>query len=285
MRGFKTLAFACSVFAISACSSGEQSSSTSNVLERIEANPVIAVMGGFNSCMEDADGNKTPRGSERWVNAEAVSAEHARGEALWVRSCFDMWGWLYYITSDAPDVVYYTHISEPTPLFDAIESLTAGQGEQHPVYLLGHSYGGWLAMYAGLHLPSTAKVRLLYTVDPISPAHCTPANYLSSIAQPGNTSTHLAGCRRAPTDFTQEYRGMINARLAESGWRHYYQLNFSPLHSGAYVDAAQPAHSYDVSPFLGRGGSRPSWNAHAAIDDLSMIWYSFKTAIGSDLGV
>lgn len=269
---------------LGACSNDEQANTSSTLEARDQANPVVVVMGGYSSCVEDENEQKTPRGSARWVRAEEISARYARGAARWVRTCFDKWGWLYYVTSNQPNIVQYTSLDDPRPFFDAIQTLTEGQGDLHPVYLLGHSHGGWLGMYATWYLPATSKVRMLYTVDPISPAHCTPINYVAALAQPSNSGTFLAGCRRAPTDFTVASRQTINMRLMDRGWRHYYQQNFSPLHSGLFEGSAQPAVSYDVSSFLGSDGTRPSWNAHSGIDDLDLIWTSFGASIGNDLG-
>lgn len=276
--------FALLIATTTACSSDNSSEVASVILEQQPRNPVIVVMGGFNSCSTDENGDPTPRGYERWNKAATLTARYAQGPERWVRSCFDTSGGLHFITANAPGLVRTASVSDPIPFFQAVQAQT--DDSANPVYLVGHSHGGWLAMYTAYYLRSATDVRLLYTVDPISPLHCTPSSYYAAVASPALSPYFLAGCQRAPQDFTVEHRTAINARLADRGWRHYYQVNFVPLHSSDYDDAGRPAHSMDLSPFLNvTTGMHPSWNAHTGIDELSTIWHSVDVSIGMDLGV
>jgi hypothetical protein len=247
----------------------------------VRASPVIVTIGGFNSCAVGSEG-PTPMNTERWDRASALTARFARGDARWVRGCFDRQSRLYFISSSAPSVVTRATLADPYPFFSAVAALT--DGPTHPVYVHGHSYGGWLGMFLAWELPASADVRVLSVADPISPAHCTVSSYLLAVASPLTAGIALAGCQRAPTDFLPVHRARLRARIAEGGWRHYYQRNFWPLRSGPYTDDAQPHRSYDVSPFLNGHGAHPSWNAHAGIAELSLIWYSFESSIANDYG-
>jgi hypothetical protein len=265
--------------ALGACADVPDGRSSASVDFR--ASPVIVTIGGFNSCAVESDG-PTPMHTERWDRSSALTERFARGDARWVRGCFDRQSRLYFVSSASPSVVVRAALSDPYPFFSAVESVTAGG--RHPVYIHGHSYGGWLAMFLAWQLPDSVDVRQLSVADPISPAHCTVSSYLLAIASPLTAGAALAGCQRAPTDFLPAHRARLRARVADGGWRHYYQRNFLPLRSGPYTDGAQPHRSYDLSPFLNSRGVHPSWNAHAGIAELSLIWYGFEASIASDYG-
>ncbi len=243
--------------------------------------PVLVVLGGFNSCL-GTSARPTPVGSDRWDRAVRLSARFARTDSRWVRGCFDGAGRLHWISSAAPATVRTAPLDALEPFFAAVSERVGPPGR--PVYLLGHSYGAWLAMFAVWSLAPSADVRLLVTVDPISPAHCSVASYLRAAASPASAPYYLAGCQRAPTDFTPEARRRIVGVVREGGWRHYYQRNFLPLRSGPFDGDGQPHRSYDLSAFLSHlGGVRPSWNAHTGIDALSVVWYTFEASIEHDL--
>src|SRR5690606_24842844 len=66
--------------------------------------------------------------------------------------------------------------------------------------ILGHSYGGWVAMYAALNSRHRDgrmlfEPEILYTIDPISPLDCDIGAFLGS--DPAN---NLSACRQFPSD-------------------------------------------------------------------------------------
>jgi pimeloyl-ACP methyl ester carboxylesterase len=272
-----------SVFALAAglllpgCAEDSASIATDGVRNR--ASPVVVTLGGFNSCAVGPQG-PTPRSTDRWTRSEALSNRFGGSDPRWVRACFDRASRLHFVSSANPAVVRTTTLDALGPFFDSIASLT--EGAAHPLYVQGHSYGGWLGMYLVWYLPQSTDVRLLFAVDPISPAHCTVSSYLLALSTAG---TSLAGCQRAPSDFSAADRRYLRQRVRDGGWRHYFQRNFLPLRSSAYSDGAEPHRSYDLSPFLNRNGARPSWNAHGGIAELSVVWYSFEASIATDLGL
>lgn len=255
--------------------STEQSESDLSTQPRTRPNPVIITMGGYNSCGEDIRGNSTPIGNERWTKGATLSEKFAGVTSLWIRSCFDKWGYVRYIWSGEPNIIRATQISDLTGFVSRIAVLSA-QG-RNPVFMIGHSYGGWMALEIARQLPEHVNVAGISTNDPISPRHCTPLNYVAALGDPIGA---LAGCRRAPSDITNEMRTQVLARIPTGAWRHYYQRNFIPLASSEFPGSAQPHLSQDLSPFLKLGsGVRPSFNAHTAIDQLSIVWYSFEVSI------
>ena len=87
---------------LAACADGLDGRSAASVTVR--ASPVIVTIGGFNSCAVGSEG-PTPMNTERWDRARALTARFARGDARWVRGCFDRQSRLYFIPSSAPPVV------------------------------------------------------------------------------------------------------------------------------------------------------------------------------------
>jgi hypothetical protein len=267
--------------ALSACSGAPDA--TLSETRDAPRNPAIVVMGGFNSCLTDVNGASTPVGSARWNNAAGLSARFAVGAQRWVRSCYDTSGNIFFIEAKAPGVVRRATVSDPSPFFQAVKDET--DDGQNPLFLLGHSHGGWLAMYTAYWLNDASDVRLLETVDPISPLNCTPSSYYTAIMSPATAPWMLAGCMEAPSDFTDAQLARISRRLPERAWIHYYQRNFLPLRSDAFRTATQPGSTLDLSPFLDvDDGVHPAWNAHTGIDELYAVWGTFENRIALDLG-
>lgn len=253
---------------------GEQATALSSAPRE----PVVVSFGGYDSCAR----GDTPRGTERWARAERLSQRLQRASPRWLRGCFDGGGTLRWTSSSAPTRVEGTRPEALAPVIRAVHELAGGR----PVYVHGHSYGAWVAMQLAYALPPTTDLQMLVTVDPISPAHCTPSHYLAALASPLTAPWSLAGCQRAPTDFPSWARQRILARLPDGGWRHYYQRRFIPLRSSAFDAPGAPHRSYDVGPFLTHlGGAHPSWNAHVGADELSVVWYTFEASIAHALGL
>lgn len=264
------------------CTDAPGGATTTSRIALAPREPVIVTLGGFDSCATGPLG-PTPEGTARWETSARLSRRFAAEEPQWVRGCFDITSRLYWIASDAPTTVRSTTLDALGPFLDAVNG-RVGDGARRPVFLLGHSYGGWLAMRAAWSLPPSADLRLLFTVDPISPNECTVGSYLRAVASPLTAPWSLAGCQHAPTDFTRSARQRIVTRVSDGGFRHYYQRNFVPLRSSAMEGDPQPHRTYDVSAFLTHlGGVHPAWNAHVAIADLSIVWYSFEASIERDL--
>ncbi len=90
-----------------------------------------------------------------------------------------------------------------------------------PLYIVGHSYGGWMAMYLTLKLTATIPVRGLFSIDPISPL-CGPLQVVT-----GN-----AVCKQAPKELDNL---AIQKRVGH--WLNFYQDQDSFLHSSGINEA------------------------------------------------
>ncbi len=137
------------------------------------------------------------------------------------------------------------------PFRDAIVSLSkyvddvAQQTKSDRIYVVGHSYGGWLAMKLALKLREGLSFLELITLDPISPLDCTPESFISS--------EDNRGCKEAPSDVASDERKNIRNRAGH--WLHFYQSQFYILHSGPYAEASNTVANQKirvpvVNPFM-----------------------------------
>lgn len=281
--------------------------------------PILVMMGGFNSCVTsdagfgpDGQGLDEPSRKLEAALDEQVAANVKRAYGndeetasytppRWVMSCYDKSGTMYIRSAHGPAAAVQTDGDHLDPLFAAII------GEERPfwpspVYFISHSHGGWTAMQAVLKFEeyanreysgaSAPKIGGLVTIDPISYKNCGPSTYITAAAItvgagviPAAVLNPLAECQVAPSDISNAERAQIIQKVGPSRWKHYYQTNFIPLHSGPFDGDAQPSLSLDMSSFLSvsAGGAVPSFNGHTAIHTLTSIWYSTEVMIKQDL--
>jgi hypothetical protein len=252
--------------------------------------PVIVMTGGYDSCKYDSEGqwsafaggfNSAGVGfinelHQDWTNSGW--SKTADQGIRWVFGCHDKTGGLYVHSSS--DASISDPIMDLHPIISRIENLS--DHYQRPIFVIGHSHGGWLAARIMENLRQPIRTGYLATLDPISFVDCNPAVIADAFWQnagwlPGVWG-HLDACRDAPRDFTAASIAQIRKNLGGSRWRSYYQTNFSPLHSGPFQGADT---NLDMSPFFSviHGGAAASWNAHIRMSTLSSIWAGLRAAI------
>jgi len=246
--------------------------------------PVIVVMSGFSTCARDADGSYTPwsnsitnRRGVALIDKVSAVAKSSDEQPRWLASCFDPFGVIHY-QSIYSNKVQWASGGDSQPFREFIQD--ASEDFQRPIVIIGHSHGGWLASRVvadmGLSMPNTT----LITIDPISYMECGVSNYARAIAAAASWNpwalTELEPCQRAPSDIDLYTRRNINENIGRDNWFHYYQENFWPLHSSAFLAGpSSPGHSSNLGPFYSviEGGVSASWNAHWAIQNYSGIWH------------
>ena len=143
-----------------------------------------------------------------------------------------------------------THNVLPRPLAAWFSAIATAAAAGEPLYLIGHSYGAWLAMEAVQVIGVTP--RLLVTIDSISPLGCGPSEVN------GRFPTVPLGCKCAPEDFSPTDYVTIGNHSAY--WLNVFQTNFTRLHSGPVA------------------GSNYNW----ILDDGAPIMTNFHVEIGRD---
>lgn len=214
MRAFSGLALC---VLLVGCGSGNSGSS---LLSRAADGVMLVVLGGNTSCKTDAQGTQGPRGMDMYEPFQALSDRLARdggADVSYFLACHNSDAAVHYVTSDDPDRMQTVTIAQfPSKLEQLGQNHEASQ-----VYVAGHSYGGWLAMKAGLVLADEFEVTGLYTIDPISRENC-------SFSRP-------SGCTQAPSDITTAQRNMLSDRTEH--WLNFYQTQTFYLHSSAMSQA------------------------------------------------
>ncbi len=122
-----------------------------------------------------------------------------------------------FITSENPDTIQH---GDTTRVRDEIESLTKLSNDMK-VFIVGHSYGGWMSMYLPSIISPTINIAGLFTLDPIS-YKC------------GKSQVVLGGsaCKQAPKDLNNQE---ILQRVGL--WENFYQNQDTWLHSSSIPEA------------------------------------------------
>ena len=104
-----------------------------------------------------------------------------------------------------------------------LDQAMAGIQASQRVFVIGHSYGGWLAMKIAERFAGQREGQLegLITIDAISWKDCTYSNWRN--------------CLAAPRDFSKESLDRVKANTRH--WANYYQTTTPYLHSGAIAQA------------------------------------------------
>lgn len=211
--------------------------------------PLIIGMSGFSSCKESAqhNGEVGPLGSrmfEHVLDLQKFIQEKTGHQPEVFASCFNSDREL--ITSASSN---NWQLETPTDE-NYIASLHELMAEFSEVYVVGHSYGGWLSMkliesWQG----SPTLIKSLYTIDPISKKLCffdTPSD-----------------CISAPKDISTTARQYIKD------------------HTGLWVNPWQQKTIFLHSSAIAQADENPLFNiSHWEIDNHGAIWDRFKSGLG-----
>jgi len=265
--------------------------STSAKADGVHAySPVVVVIGGYDSCTYNQAGDISPFGGNfnsegvRFVNGMQGALATINRGVRWVFSCFSKHSALY-AQDNSDHSIAGSDSWDLNLIIDRIERQS--ENYKRPVYIIGHSHGGWLAMQIALNLRKPLTGGYLATIDPISLVECNAATYadalLWTVLSPVGGWEALAPCRRAPGDMGTWGVNQIKKNIPPGSWKHYYQTNFRPLHSGPM---SGPDNSLDMSPLLSlNGGAASTLNAHVRIANLSSVWFGLKVSLKRDFGL
>lgn len=261
----------------------------------------LVYMGGFNSC-----GGGTPRGLAGIEHFDHLRASLAAAgkKVSYVLACYNglTSGTIRWLSSAAPDEIYaldWRKPGDPGQVFDEASRLT--DAFTVPLFMIGHSYGGWLAanMAANVvaaHPELAGVVKGLYTIDPISPYHCNQVKYAATVARSQGILGGPADepCQRAPLQLGKAdgvtYPAAIanNAdgklfgfvRMAAKSWLNFYQekdfLHSSPVIGGDGFPENKLM-PYD-GPILSFAGT-----PHLKIHKSEAVWAAIGAAIRSTI--
>lgn len=213
--------------------------STQLTSESINRKTLFIVMGGNTTCKEGPDRLWTPLLSTlatKFFKVRKDLQDRVGLRSDYLVSCYSPLDFLAFKSNKAGQSVRFgssnTYIKQAKELIES---------ESRPVIIIGHSYGGWLAMKTVLALKPSVSLRGLVTIDPISRVHC--------------KYTQPEGCMQAPQDFTRSEKQMIQKRTRY--WGNFFQTMTPYLHASA-IDEADENIQVNTS--------------HSAIDSNVEVW-------------
>jgi pimeloyl-ACP methyl ester carboxylesterase len=239
----QSICFFLVVFLAACGARNENSSSTLQSSDTGKRNLVL-VMGGFNSC----DGNTMPYGMD--MNSKGYTVlnilEKSVYKTEYVFSCF-------IDATDKPSLRWYNKQG------DQSRDVKAGRINQYLDYvkntynshrynvaIIGHSYGGHLAMLTAEMMLDQTRFNLgaLSTIDPISTKLCG-----------GRMVSQF--CAKNPLTPLISARNRINQQIRSNGgeWNNFYQRNNYPM-----SQKFKPARNYKKN------------ETHTSIDTVNSVW-------------
>ncbi|MEZ4743489.1 MAG: hypothetical protein R3B45_13770 [Bdellovibrionota bacterium] len=220
--------FGCLVNLITACGSGSHDGKTQSYAQR--PIPIIFGFAGNNSCNSDAGELGFDGIYGQILDLQRRLVEEGHAEVEYFVTCY----------TNGANKISYLNSWEQRPkllqeesvvrekVFEKLRSLHHAKS-----LMVGHSYGGWLAMSLAKSLSAEEELGYFYTLDPISKKNC---NF-----------SDLDGCNEAPRDILPEMREHIAVSTDE--WNNYYQDNTWFLHSSAISHASSNVKLADADHF------------------------------------
>ena len=239
---------------------------SSNLLAASNA-PLLIFHGGRGSCKYSSHTEgRSPYGMSLYRSFYALHQKlrrhYGKGEIKYLVGCFGYRSPLnepsLYFTSEDPKTI---QVAQPGELPEIVQELMASN-PYRPIYIAGHSYGGWRAMRLAERLGHLYDIRGLYTMDPISPVNCGTFQFL----------TGYKGCKEAPTDLDRE-RIKENSQI----WVNFYQNRDKGLHSSEIEEATNLHLTYKKDPPSKSGA------CHPYADEDPRVWKIIHRAVFSTL--
>ena len=229
------------------------------------ARPVFVFSGGFGSCFVNGDTSEikaTPFIDDMIRQVTDLTEQ----EPVVVRTCYALGNDEIYVT--APELDLSSESMTLADFHKVVKKAAKHAGEEAPVYVWGHSHGGWTAMDLVRNV-AQLNYRNLVTVDPISVVNCGPLVFSGGVL-----SGDAPGCREAPADLEDEVSTI--AQRAKH-WTNWFQLEFPLLHSeqiSAATENFERAYDANWTSIMG---------AHAVIEVDPDLWQQTAQYVVDDL--
>ncbi len=211
LKTLKSITLVCALTGLSACGTNDNGSSelSGSINEKRKGrNPILVVLSGWNSCKKGSNDVNDPMGSKMWEPAQNYRQEikSLYGKApTWIVMCYTYYkqtvsGRGRYLSDE--NTAEYKRAS-PLEMIDVIKEKVRNT-ENADLYLIGYSFGGWLAMKTADAIGGSVNIPMFATLDPISQQNCNMTRWITSWID-----TKHRGCREFPKDLTQNTLNFI----------------------------------------------------------------------------
>jgi len=213
----------------------------------------LALIGGFRSCKKGVTLNNMMM--MNWLENLHGDVSGLEGlEIKVIRLCqYLSWGANFAKYGVGMNIKKERNVSV-TKFIENFRSLAKGR-----VYLVGHSYGGWITLKIADTFDNSDRLRGVYTLDPISMKECHHGtSTAAAVLSPVTANQATVGCRRAPADLQDIYPRI---RVRAKRFVNFYQDEAYPVHSGPIRWAHENHHlSYaGNSKYKGKMGGSHSY--------------------------
>jgi pimeloyl-ACP methyl ester carboxylesterase len=205
----------------------------------------IVVMGGWKSC-QGLGARRTPEGMflDEQFKMLKSNLENAGNSVRHVKTCFGLGtpinGTVTYVTSENREGTVATR--------DVTQVLKNLWGQNSKLYIIGHSYGGWLALKVATEIGT--RIEWLFTLEPISGERCWQIENLPPF-------TGSNECRRPPDSDS------VNLAMVTQNARHWTNFYLDPiLDRGTVHSDAYSITGVNNIPFDVRGTPGPFTSGH-----------------------
>ncbi len=222
--------------------------------------PILVLIGGYNSCKIPFN---TPLNIGLYEASASLRAELSEREGfLTIIGCFlPSTSTMQYLFSSDIEHIHKVAVDD----FIAAIQQTITKISAYDLYVIGHSYGGWVAVRAAAKFPATVRISEFSTLDSVSPLKCPPKKIAASYA-----SRHPnPDCTTSPQDQAGEN---ILTRQRVTFWQHFYQYTSPYLHAAPISEASE-------NLFFDYPDNPGAFAAHANMDIDPRVWNSINQRI------
>lgn len=219
---------------------------------------LFVLLGGYNSCNVTTRSDVPPLGIKMQPSFQklikGVKTSFPKMKIMTLAGCLDTSappeGEGMYVVSDFPTSLKY---GDSHHVLHRIEDLLKANPGM-VVYLIGHSYGGWMSMYLAQELGGKVDLRAIFTLDPIGPA-CGAFGVVFGDA----------ACHSAPDD-----RDNRAIKKRAGAWVNFFQNEDSWLSSSEITEAENHHITFE-------------WGAHSDISQVTSLWKRIDQVVKTTL--
>lgn len=208
----------------------------------IDKEGILLVSGGWGSCKSDKTFSYIFEQSARLAHKALEKNIHYKI----VATCYGKFsGDMSIFLSWQPEKLFS---GNPKQLSDFLYKISQQKEDPTSIYIMGHSYGGWLGLAVASYFPKGTALNGLMSIDAISKINCRPVELIWSYLRSSLGTWPHQGCVEAPSDFSMS--DLNHIKELSGWWENYFENQSIYLHSTAIKHADNFVVNFEVNgPF------------------------------------